>query len=60
MFAGHSMVCPYGKKRHFTEASLSGASLGEFGEHARASPDGKQRRQAAALHMRRPFVRGGW
>ena len=32
----------------------SAVPLAECGEHARASPCGKQRRQAAALHMRRP------
>jgi hypothetical protein len=53
MFAGHSMLCPYRKKRHFTEANLSDASLAEGGKHARASPCGKQREQAPALHMRR-------
>jgi hypothetical protein len=41
--------------------SVVGAAPGwGFEEHARASPGGKQRRRAAALHRRRPFERGGW
>src|SRR5579859_5594999 len=34
-------------------------ACGECEEHARASPRGKQREQAPALHRRRPYRRGG-
>jgi hypothetical protein len=36
------------------------AAVGECEEPARASPRGKRREQAPALHRRRPFARGAW
>ena len=47
MFAGHDVSCPYeeGLRRG------SATSIGQYEEHARASPSGRQREQAPAFHM---------